>query len=314
MSQYIRQAQYKKGFSQIILLGIIAVLVLAGAGGFLVLREKEITSYEKTVQQEVSSENMTSPINPPPPSEAPTVASQTSRNRQQLLPPPSPAPVSPIASLPTPTPVPKQPTSTLPPKPDCISNPYPVFTNHITDMSKVSYVVPPPTMGSGPSLKTHSYIGTNGVRVPIYAPMVMTLKGGSHYVGGPYGFDFRVSCEVTVRFGHITDPVDSIKKLLPSEPKSDSRTQELSPVSFAAGELIGYTTGTDAAGNWDFGVYNSATSNRYANDPNWNNSTVVTTAVCPFNYFTPNLKAEYAAKFNPTILGGNPPHGESFCL
>lgn len=181
-------------------------------------------------------------------------------------------------------------------------------------MSAVSYVVPPPTMGSGPSLKTHSYIGTNGANVPIYAPTAMTLKYGSYYVGGPYMFGFQVSCEVTVRFGHITNPVDSIKKLLPSTPQSDSRTQELSPVSFAAGELIGYTAGTDAAGNWDFGVYNSSVSNRYANDPNWNNSTVYTTAVCPFVYFAPNLKAEYTAKFNSTILGGNPPHGESFCL
>lgn len=180
-------------------------------------------------------------------------------------------------------------------------------------MSKVSYVAPPPTMGSGPSLKTHSYVGTDHARVPIYAPAAMTTKDGSHYVGGPYMFDFRVSCEVTVRFGHMTDPVDALKRLLPSEPALDSRTQELTPISFRAGELIGYTTGTDAAGNWDFGVYNSAVSNRYANDPNWNNSAVYTTAVCPFDYFTANLKSEYTAKFNSTILGGNPPHGESFC-
>lgn len=200
------------------------------------------------------------------------------------------------------------------PKSSCISNPSPVFTNHITDLSKVSYVVPPPTMGSGPSLKTHSYIGTNGINVPVYAPTALTLKAGAHYVGGPYGFEFRAGCEVTVRFGHITNPVDVLKKLLPSEPQPDSRTQELSPVSFAAGDLIAYTTGTETAGNWDFGVYNSIKVNRYTNDPSWNNSTVYTTAVCPFDYFAPDLKAGYVAKFDSKILGGNPPHGESFCL
>lgn len=196
---------------------------------------------------------------------------------------------------------------------NCISNPSPIFTNHITDMSAVNYVVAPPTMGSGPSLKTHGYIGTEGANVPVYAPMAMTIKNGSHYVGGPYMFEFQASCEVTVRFGHMTNPVDSIKKLLPAEPKEDSRTQELSGVSFAAGELIGYTVGTSAAGNWDFGVYNSTVTNRYAQDPSWNNSSVYTTAVCPFDYFAPDLKAEYVAKFDSQIMGGNPPHGESFC-
>ena len=56
----------QKGFSQVILLGIIAVIILAGAGGFLVLREKEMPSSEneKTVQQEVSFEDITSSIEP----------------------------------------------------------------------------------------------------------------------------------------------------------------------------------------------------------------------------------------------------------
>ncbi len=214
-----------------------------------------------------------------------------------------------IVSATPPKPPAAPPTSTQ----NCISNPSPIFTNHITDISKVSYVVPPPTMGSGPSLKTHSYIGTNGANVPIYAPAAMTLKSGSHYVGGPYTFEFQVGCEVTVRFGHVTNPVDTVKNLLPSEPQSGSQTQELSPINFAAGELVAYTTGTATAGNWDFGVYNSAVSNRYASDPNWNNSTTYTTAVCPFDYFIPVLQSAYTAKFNSAILGGNPPHGVSFC-
>ncbi|MBI4089021.1 hypothetical protein HY415_02905 [Candidatus Kaiserbacteria bacterium] len=196
---------------------------------------------------------------------------------------------------------------------NCKSNPAPVFTSHITDMSKVNYIGPPPTMGAGPSLKTHSYIGTDHARVPIYAPAALTLESGSYYIGGPYMMEFRASCEVRVRFGHITEPAEAIKQLLPSEPKQDSRTQELAPVTFAAGELIGYTTGTDVGGNWDFGVYNSTVSNRYAGDPNWNNSTTYTTAVCPFDYFTESLRSAYVSKFNSAMLGGNPPHGESFC-
>ena len=141
----------------------------------------------------------------------------------------------------------------------------------------------------------------------------MTLESGSHYVGGPYMVEFRVSCEVKVRFGHITEPIEAIKKTLPSEPKTDSRTEELSPLAFAAGDLIGYTTGTDLAGNWDFGVYNSTVRNRYTDDPAWNNSTTYTTAVCPFDYFPAGMKSAYVAKFNSAALGGNLPHGEPFC-
>jgi hypothetical protein len=199
-------------------------------------------------------------------------------------------------------------------RPSCVSNPSPIFSNHITDMNKVNYVVPPPTMGSGPSLKPHSYIGTDHAFVPIYSPVNMTLQSGSHYEGGPYSFDFQVSCEVSLRFGHVTDPVDILKNELPIEPAKDSRTKELSPIQFKAGELIAYTTGTQQAGNWDYGVYNASTTNRYVDDPDWNDSRIYTTAVCPFEYFTPDLKMSYTTKFNSTILGGNPPHGASFCL
>ena len=208
-------------------------------------------------------------------------------------------------------PPPPQPSG--PPQPACESNPTPVFTDHITDMSKVNYIGPPPTMGAGPNLKTHSYIGTDHARVPVYAPADMTLESGSHYVGGPYMVEFRASCEVKVRFGHMTEPVEKIKNLLPSEAKPDSRTQELAPIHFAAGELVGYTTGTDVAGNWDFGVYNSTVRNRYVDDPAWNWSAINTTAVCPFDYFPPEMRAAYVAKFNSAALGGNPPHGEPFC-
>ncbi len=196
---------------------------------------------------------------------------------------------------------------------NCQSNPSPIFTNDITDVSKINYIGPPPTMGAGPSLKTHGYIGTDHARVPVYSPTVMTLESGSYFVGGPYLLEFRASCEVRVRFGHITEPVEAIKKLLPNEPKQDSRTEGLPPIVFVAGELIGYTTGTDRAGNWDFGVYNSTIQNRYIDDPAWNNSTTYTTAVCPFDYFSENLRSVYFSKFDLSSMGGNPPHGESFC-
>lgn len=183
-------------------------------------------------------------------------------------------------------------------------------------MSKVNYIGPPPTMGAGPSLKPHSYIGTDHARVPVYAPTDMTLETGAYFEGGPYGLDFRVSCEVTLRFGHITEPIEEIRAVFPATPApaNDSRSQQITrKVSFKAGELVGYTTGTSAAGNWDFGVYNSTVRNRYADDPAWNISATYTTAVCPFDYFSAAMRAAYVAKFNSAALGGNLPHGDPFC-
>lgn len=47
-----------RGFSQVILLGIIAVMILAGTGGFLVGKKKQMPSPEKTVPQGVSSQKV----------------------------------------------------------------------------------------------------------------------------------------------------------------------------------------------------------------------------------------------------------------
>lgn len=198
---------------------------------------------------------------------------------------------------------------------DCKSDPHPVFSHHVTDTSKIINIVIPPNIVNG-ELKTHSYIETDHARVPLYAPADMTLESGAYYVTGPYRLDFRVSCEVTIRFAHITEPVEIIRSVFPSTPaeENNSRDQEItSHPSFKAGDLIGYTTGTSAAGNWDFGVYNSTVQNKYASDTKYNFSSINTTAVCPYDYFPSDLKAIYVAKFNTRSNGGATPDGASFC-
>ncbi|MFA6461663.1 MAG: hypothetical protein WCV90_05305 [Candidatus Woesearchaeota archaeon] len=195
----------------------------------------------------------------------------------------------------------------------CINNKYPVFTHHITDINQVTTVQTPPMIMAG-HLKTHSYIDTNHNRVPIYAPVDMTLTTGSFYVGGPYGLDFQVSCEISLRFGHITEPIDEIKEVFPSTPSENSQNQEIThQISFKAGDLIAYTTGTTQAGNWDFGVYDSTTQNRYTYSKEWNTSSVYTTAVCPYDYFSSELKEQYVKRYNLVKYSGGSADGASFC-
>lgn len=146
---------------------------------------------------------------------------------------------------------------------ECVSNSRPTFAKYLIDPALVINILPPPNRPKTDLtvLKTHSYINTPSMNAPIYAPTDMELIKGAHYVGGPYSLDFKVSCEVMLRLGHITNPVQKIKEAFPVEPKNGSTDEIVNPsIAFKEGELIGYSGGppyTLAIG-FDFGVYNSS--------------------------------------------------------
>lgn len=251
---------------------------------------------------------------------------------------PSPSPTQPIAQVSSPKPiikVSKQPAEKptallspeLPPSPlpspsptplpvagTCSSNSNPTFSNQLIDSNSVTDITTPPNIAK-PSehLKTHSYVDTAAPGVPIYAPIDMELIGGAHYVGGPYMFDFRVSCEVTLRLAHVTDPIAKLKDAFPAEPKSGSTNDEVKPpVAVKAGELIAHSGGPPHVPNsgLDFGVYNSTKPNRYAGSQT---SSIYTTAVCPFDYFPESIRTAYRAKFDTDRNENMVADGESFC-
>lgn len=184
----------------------------------------------------------------------------------------------------------------------CVSNLRPIFSNYLIDPALVTNILPPPNRPKTDLtvLKTHSYINTPSMNAPIYAPADMELIKGAHYVGGPYSLDFKVSCEVMLRLAHITNPAPKIKAAFPAEPQNGSTDNQVNPhIAFKAGELVGYSGGppyTLAIG-FDFGVYNSATPNRFSAEPDKYTSAIYTTAVCPFDYFTPAIREEYRKKF-----------------
>lgn len=193
--------------------------------------------------------------------------------------------------------------------PNCVSNPNPIFSNYFIDPALVTNILPPPNRPKSDLnvLKTHSYINTPSMDAPVYAPVEMELIRGAHYVGGPYSLDFKVSCEVMIRLAHIANPAPKIKAAFPVKPQTGSTDVLVNPpLTIKAGELIGYSGGpphTLAIG-FDFGVYNSATPNRFASEPEKYNSAIYTTAVCPFDYFTPAIREEYRKKFYLQIHGG----------
>lgn len=195
----------------------------------------------------------------------------------------------------------------------CRSNASPVFANQLIDPNSVTNIIPPPNVAQ-PSghLKTHSYIDTTSANIPLYAPADMVLFKGDYYTGGPYYFDFRVSCEVTLRVAHVIEPISKIKEAFGSDPNAAGEIEISPPIALKAGELFAYSGGPPYVLNngLDFGVYNSTKPNRYAGSQT---SSIYTTAVCPYDYFSGSLQAAYKAKFNLVQHQGMAKDGDSFC-
>jgi len=103
---------------------------------------------------------------------------------------------------------------------------------------------------------------------------------------------------------HITDPVDKIRQALPTTPATDTKAppQISPPIHFSAGELIGYTSGTSQAHNWDFGVFDVNHANQFVNQARFEKDKYgkVQTAVCPFDLFPAAQKAVYYSLFGET--------------
>ncbi|MDP3725443.1 MAG: hypothetical protein Q8R20_03185 [Nanoarchaeota archaeon] len=145
----------------------------------------------------------------------------------------------------------------------CADDIKPQLTNYFTDFSKIQKITAPGSPSSeGP--KGHSFVWTGGARVPVYAPIAMTLDSGAYAKNNAESpaqyllfFIVNNNCNYQVKFDHIDEPISAIREQLPGTPKvGDSRTTPfVNKIQFQAGDLIGYTTGNLQSGNWDFGLY-----------------------------------------------------------
>lgn len=174
-----------------------------------------------------------------------------------------------------------------------------VFTHAFTDIDKIAAVNPIGGIGGGSPGR--SYVGVKeGMEVPVYAPMTATLRTiiyadrGAGY--GEYGLIFKAGCNVEFMFDHIDRVSDKLKKYAPKTAASTSRVPgaEVS-VRVEAGELLGYTNGTDLAHTFDFLVTNYAKKNQFLNPRRWEWEQALY-SVCPYDFFTSELKAQYYAK------------------
>ena len=203
---------------------------------------------------------------------------------------------------------------------DCSSDANPLFTHSYTDLDELEFISPTIVV-SGNWLKNRQYhkvvtdADNQAPLVPVYAPTDATAVGITHYLGtmqpwegDPFQipqFDvrFEVSCEVAFWFDHLSVLVEPFAALAAPDPVLDTRDAQVAiRVDVNAGDLIGYTSGTEPAHTWDFVLVNRAESNQFANQGRYEQTgdlADLLRADCPFDYFVGPLRSQYRSRFGP---------------
>ena len=203
-------------------------------------------------------------------------------------------------------------------RPSCVERPNLTFTHFYTDMSQIK-MINPTIVTSGNWLKNRQYhtmpADENNIAepVPVYAPTDAVAIEITHYhatmhprVGEPYvdsQFDvrFQASCDVKFWFDHISDLAEPFASLAAQEGSTDTRDAAVYVnIEVKAGDLIGWTTGTDPAHTWDFIVTDQRVTVQFANQERYEKMGELTSllhAVCPYDYYSEEMRAEFVSKF-----------------
>lgn len=318
MNQLIRQAQSKKGFSQVILLGIVAVLVLAGSGGFLVFREKKLLSSEKTVQQEVSFEDVTSSIalGNLCSGEKECISfclnnrgrceKYCNGNKNELCKTIFPAErsVTDIVAERSATDVINERVTEA-----CSS---PRFTHYIVDPKFLKSITQIGGVGGGNTeMVGRSYIFIReelaSQKIPLYAPTDMRIIGMSYYIdpaipieqresaNKDYAMAFDAGCGVTVSLAHIKELASPLKEISPPLSTSSAHVQ-VKQVLLKGGDLIGYYLKKDSySRGFDFVMNDQRVINQFVNQKRYESSSRAYNyhSVCPYDYYQGEMKEAY---------------------
>ncbi|SHG30011.1 hypothetical protein [Flagellimonas flava] len=195
--------------------------------------------------------------------------------------------------------------NTPPPLSECEtgSNPNVTFTASFTNLDDIDHIEPLGELQAFHNYSAHTYvfIKSDVAEVPVYAPVDMDLTHVS-FNGVDYQPMFRASCEVVLRFGHITNPIASIRDLATNEGIGlfDSDTPTL--LQFQAGELLGMTSGTAEAKSFDFGVYHEDRPQTFLNNDRFHPVETFRYSTCPYDYYSGSLRTAMFDLFGPKPL------------
>lgn len=197
----------------------------------------------------------------------------------------------------------------------CVSDPNPKFTHDLTEAEKIAKVTPTSLVAAKSQDRSFLWIDMSKTdKVPIFAPVDADLVRGVYKISKTvdtidYDLHFQVSCEVWFFINHISEPIDKIKSQFGDKPANatNNLTSVNPPMQFKAGELIGYTTGTAQAHNFDFAVFDLNHANKLVGELSSTDSRFEN-FICPFDLFPGNLKNEYYKKLDLALIS------ESNCL
>ena len=196
-------------------------------------------------------------------------------------------------------------------KEDCVSNPQPIFTHEITDLSKIKRTE---RWGQVKSkhLKNHTFLFLKNKNkpIPVYAPVDSYLILQTRYrMQGlkevQWRLIFQVGCEIVYRFDHLDTLSDKLLKHLGNIPVNEDQNAAPNvlinpPIEIKAGELIASTQGTPQAGSWDFGLSDVSKNNElpkklknYKNKPTGRQYKY---SACPYDYYPADIKKKYLKK------------------
>lgn len=183
------------------------------------------------------------------------------------------------------------------------SNPNVTFTASFTELDDIAHIEPLGELQVAHNYSAHTYvfIKSDVAEVPVYAPVDMDLINVT-YDGIDYQPMFRASCEVVIRFGHITNPIPAIRDIVVDQGISMFEGQPPTLISFSAGELIGTTSGTAQARSFDFGVYHSDREQTFLNNNRFHPVEAFRHSTCPYDYYSGSLRDQMYDLFGPKPL------------
>lgn len=164
--------------------------------------------------------------------------------------------------------------------------------------------------------------------IEVYAPTDIELVSYAHTLMEPepqadWSLYFKINDDVSLILHHIKKASPKIVDVAGNNPKkNDSRTTDIhwpKEIKFKAGEVIGTTTGTSQAKNWNIYFHDKKTKNEFINQKRYEGGGFgsdmgrrLLSATCIFDYYQDEkIKNDFYALFGTTAAGqttncGNP--------